>query len=252
MSDIIQNNNNEITEIGENGERKDISNSDVGAPHRRERIWIVAYSGHLSRGNKEQSTIRKSKPYDSTSRPSQTRELANSDAIRYIHSKHEIDTTKSGQLAQRDACAESQLADTDNPASARQREHGRKILSLSESKGFDICGESISNAQRKHDEDAGYGTGEIRGERPETTEIQRCISNSDKSGLERRNEYRECSCQSSTWACCRAHEDERLLRSGICRVSHGVPKRMDRLKGLGNAIVPQIAEILWKKIKEYL
>jgi hypothetical protein len=27
---------------------------------------------------------------------------------------------------------------------------------------------------------------------------------------------------------------------------------MDRLKGLGNAIVPQIAEILWKKIKEYL
>ena len=29
--------------------------------------------------------------------------------------------------------------------------------------------------------------------------------------------------------------------SGICRISNGVPNRVDRLKGLGNAIVPQIA-----------
>jgi hypothetical protein len=29
-------------------------------------------------------------------------------------------------------------------------------------------------------------------------------------------------------------------------------KRVDRLKGLGNAIVPQIAELLWNRIKPYL
>ncbi len=38
---------------------------------------------------------------------------------------------------------------------------------------------------------------------------------------------------------------------GICRVAHGIPNRVHRLKCLGNAIVPQIAEIIGKAIIEY-
>jgi len=34
------------------------------------------------------------------------------------------------------------------------------------------------------------------------------------------------------------------------RVAHGIPSRVDRLKGLGNAIVPQVAQIIMQKIKE--
>jgi DNA (cytosine-5)-methyltransferase 1 len=40
------------------------------------------------------------------------------------------------------------------------------------------------------------------------------------------------------------------VEPAICRVDHGIPSRVDRLKGLGNAIVPQIAEILGRMILE--
>ena len=36
------------------------------------------------------------------------------------------------------------------------------------------------------------------------------------------------------------------------RVAHGIPSRVDRLKGLGNALVPQIAEEIARRIKVML
>ena len=40
-----------------------------------------------------------------------------------------------------------------------------------------------------------------------------------------------------------------LTEPPVGRVAHGIPKRVDRLKGLGNAIVPQIAQRIGETIK---
>ena len=41
------------------------------------------------------------------------------------------------------------------------------------------------------------------------------------------------------------------VEPNVGRMAHGVPKRVDRIKGLGNSIVPQIAEFLFRKCEVF-
>ena len=74
------------------------------------------------------------------------------------------------------------------------------------------------------------------------------VSNSDGKGLQRsRYELREQKTKSKSgielggwWA----------TEPDVGRVAHGVPNRMDRIKGLGNSIVPQIALEIFMHIKQ--
>jgi DNA (cytosine-5)-methyltransferase 1 len=50
---------------------------------------------------------------------------------------------------------------------------------------------------------------------------------------------------------CRTGEHRWESEPDVDRVAHGVPARVDRLRGLGNAVVPQVAEFVGRMIAEH-
>jgi DNA (cytosine-5)-methyltransferase 1 len=95
-----------------------------------------------------------------------------------------------------------------------------------------------------------------REQQPESCEEARDVANSNESGMEGWAEARNIGggrknteqlvmrfgeqCRGDHWA----------TEPDVGRVANGVPKRVDRLRGLGNAVVPQVAEWIGRTIVE--
>ena len=116
---------------------------------------------------------------------------------------------------------------------------------------------NVSNADKIHDDNPGYGTSKVCGKRQEKTEIQKHISDSGNKRIrEHKRETKENQSISRSGLNQRIREafDEGRERWAVepqlDRLVDGISHRVDQLKGLGNAIVPQIAEIIGKLIME--
>ncbi len=200
-----------LAEIGYNAEWQDIRAEDMGAPHRRERIWVMAYP--IDNGcSRESRGLQQEK-----------QQIQDKTRERY------------------ESCSSSKLQK-----------------------------QKISNPLKQHDDNTGYGASQVCRERSEKTEIQGCISNPNGAGFqEKRSEQQatrlaEFCKEIPNTLSTRERRDERKTESerniwktwstesDVGRLADGVPRRVDKLKGLGNSIVPQIAELLFKQIKGLL
>lgn len=139
----------------------------IGAPHRRERVWIVGYAKHNG-----SSTKQKLRSNEATS--NKRRKKEQKEAWQFKGTNRSID------------------------AKSIRRSENR-------SKQYVVANTESVYAQRQHN---GQGEGQFGG--------------------------------SSWWA----------VEPSVGRVANGVPSRVDRLRSLGNAVVPQIPEILGRAIME--
>jgi len=128
----------------------------------------------------------------------------------------------------------------------QQHETQRGECEITESQGD---GGGIEQGRSKGDAER---QGPIRGSGSSTCED---VANSMRKGLEGLRTQLESiqEHQAGRPTGCSDEEDRSnwwLVESDVGRVAHGVPNRVDRLKQLGNSVVPQIPEIIGRAILE--
>ena len=158
----------DLAEIGYDAEWQIVGADDVGAWHRRKRIWIVAYSEHNG-----------SSPTDGQ--------------------REKIESSK--------------------PT-------GKKSIGEFEGRsGLQDAPDTVSNTKRTT-----YGEG--IGEHQHIKQFQNISKGSKiRSNITDSRRF---------WS----------VEPDVGRVAHGIPKRVDRLKGIGNAVVPHIPYIIGKRLYE--
>ena len=154
----------ELAEVGYDAEWHCIPAAGVGAPHRRDRVFIIAYTQHDgSHGDGEDEQERKREKVGRS------------------------------QFARRDG-SNRDVADSSSERQSRQRLHGGRF-------------------SQKKDQDG---------------KANWFIDSSERK------------------------ENNWHVEPNVGRVANGVPDRMDRLKCLGNAVVPQVAEVVAKILLDKL
>jgi DNA (cytosine-5)-methyltransferase 1 len=185
----------DLAEIGYDAEWESIRASDVGAPHRRERIWIVAYPKRR-RGRESTGDTHAAQESLCSSEWAEGPFVARSGG--------EISRPNSNSIGRRRSDHPMQVY---GPVVFRERN------------AFDDTGE-MGNSQSLANDDCAR-LAQLQGQHASTRSSGRSVPYAD-----------------SWWK----------VEPNLDRVVDGVPFVVDRLRGLGNAVVPQIAEWIGRRI----
>lgn len=194
----------DLAKIGYDAEWQCIPAAAVGALHKRDRVFIVAYSNSSSKTNGREREIVSS----------QNTKKRN-DRGRGERNSGQIGVGSTRQTA-------SVVADTDNA-------RGRTPTS-----GIDADG-SAKIKKRQNVAQSGV------------SRRSKNVANTDSKRLQRRVKQVYQTTKSTRPALCSWWQTE----PDVGRVAYGVPNRVDRLRGLGNAVVPQVAELVGRLIAKH-
>ena len=257
----------------------------VGAPHRRERLWIVAHAKRYNKtdeiGRVDETSRRIQEEHrqdDSsarlTSRTSSIRQTNNGhedmeDSRRTLQSRTELREKNEDEIRKEDA---NQHQRSSSPSESNVANTERERLERLNQQSTTISGKDERTYTRNESSrDQATGTEDV-------ADTYARLSNGTYEEVQSRGQTFDTSSEGSTDVAntesSDRHDNEAVTRDGgsstqevfgdgssvrgestwwhtepdVGRVAHGVPGRVYRLKGLGNSIVPKIAEEIGKAI----
>jgi DNA (cytosine-5)-methyltransferase 1 len=262
-----------LAEIGYDAEWQDIRASDVGAPHRRERIWIVAYPGHGSGRDIGAPEGREGLPGERAADTGETlrsggepENVADPDSSLCDGGPNLPGREEKGRTA---SCWSGEnVSDPEIRGLTKLRgspgESGYADLfceALADSEGTRSRGLHSGSRSERTGEANAYRIGEnvadsegigVEGDGPAGIEKPRIPSGEGLLGCDgsgsgggygpAQSRLGECAYGVSAWL-------DGSWERGIPRVATAIPDRVNRLKCLGNSIVPQIAEMIFRQIR---
>jgi len=182
----------DLASIGYDTEWQVIPAAAVGAPHRRDRVFIVAYTksiGGNGRKNRDNSISIGARQEMGVKTRAISGDVADTNSIGWVHGQTELNATEGWINAQRDVATSSEtVADNEFVRDGQHR----------------LTADVAGKGGQRND----YGRGEA-------DDVSR-----------------------QWWA----------IEPDVGRVAHGIPNRVDRLRCLGNAVVPQVAEYVGRLI----
>ena len=196
----------DLAEMGYGARWGVVGAADLGAPHQRDRIWIVAYA----HGSREPQPTRVEQEcrvgtFDSGEAVDHTQRQRRQTG-RNNHQQHD----------RHQPCATDQnagtLADTDSDRQQARRLSRRQTSQIA---GATCCGEDVENT-------SGQRLQQVEQPKPGGASGQRAADSTKHPGITRRW---------PGWP----------VEPGMGRVADGVAHRVDRIKALGNGQVPRVA-----------
>lgn len=215
--------------------------SAVGAPHRRDRVWIVAYPmrrGHVHREPQVQSAKRGGK---ALCQPLSGREDEALFSYPKIFGQPRSGSSRSGRTGLENLCLPDWAGGTFGQPSPLTDYEEREHASLDDTK-------SKRRKIREPKDDRTFKGKKHASSDPSSMPPMghaECLRRERKS---RRGPGKKS--QDRHLGACKKRAKLREVERDFCRMAHGVSHRMERIKGLGNGQVVQNVYLIGKRIKE--
>ena len=226
------------------------------APHRRDRLWIICKNvgdtESRGRGKFRESSKKKGNENCQIDRG----QSVGSSGVRTNVGDTEYNGSSATEIRRSDQenAGGSQKREIETEQSQRTSGRGNhEVMADTECLGWEQRSEVKGELDRERSPDqSDFSSEGCRGSRSSTS-----LADTESKGLQGwsqdTTEYSKWIEESSSWNKSFGEETNIWnVEPNVGRVAHGIPKRVDRLKGLGNAIVPQLAMQIGLAIKSDL